>query len=1644
MALHFKQLVQSLILAFAVGLFFFENMAQAQLRQPDQLHRLAIKTGKVNAGLLQSKANLDAEIVLTQVHDGMFLDGDEDDAEQVAWEPADLRCGLRYGVKPGNRDLENNYPQTATVTGTGSFMLKPFQEGMRTGVYYCILVAEDDPGKTSVEFKVIVEASSAARAISPLGNIRLQQGAPLFQWDAVDGVPYYLVLLSEGQVSLERNEDGEIEGIAGLNLIWLGITSESFLKYGDPDPSGNFANAHIPPLLQDVQYNWIVLNGYSPNPDFVSSKVTPVAPSAFTVTRPTLASAPTLTQPANETTLSGQEIVFSWSEVPEATRYRLFIFETAEFSGNTIKYPLWGQITSDNQVRIDAANLLIKADYAWRVIAENATGISNSERRTFQYDGPAGWVRFSASSQEGPLARASIDIRNEAEAPVLLPAQTDTIGVSRIGLPVGNYTFVASRPGFQTTRPESFSIAAGQTTQVAVELIRSKNTISGRIVDEQGAGIFNAVVDLLSGDQNESVTSDENGYFTFWPAAGGYTLRARKREFVTSPATAVSLRPEETIDVGEIVLRPATNTVSGQVAFSEDGRPLQGALLRASQDDIVYETTTNTQGGFRFKLGPGTWRITIDSQGFVASPPAHTLSLGEAQQVSASFQLSSGGLAYGTVSFENRGIQGAEIRAHDAGGQLVQSVFTNTQGAYSIGLPQGAFTLVASRENFLAQEQSVSVIPGETLVQNFSLQEAGFIEGKVINLETAAPAEGARVFVVEDTTINTLTDAAGEYRLSVPPDTPLQIDAALTGFSSNGPLSVSASSGEVVDGRDFLLTALSGIIRGRVTDGFAPLPQATVIIESLALQATTDDEGNFEFEIEPGPYQIRASKECHFDAVVSVTLQAGTVLEPMIELQPLQSEITGQVLDTSGQPIAAATITAEDDTAFTATTDNDGTYSLCLNSGIFRVTASKPGYFPADTALVVNSGDLHADIDFALRESFATVSGTVQDTLGSALRQAIVRLVQPSQTLFDTTGADGRYLFPRVIAGNAEIRAFKQGLFGLRETTFLSELQQASLDLTLYPADGFIEGVVRDSRDSSGISDVTVQALFSRNRQDIFTATSEEDGAYTITGLPVVAGAHFRVLAFKDQYLSPATPWPAVPAKSSGIDFLLTNLNGMIAGTVLDNDTSEPVSGARVEATITGGGSRSVAVTDEAGQFVLEKLAPANTYTLKTSREGFFPQTRTGLAPGDTSLVIRLLRKYGFVQGRVTNLATGAAMRNVPVVASPGLEGREATVRTDSRGNYVLRLVPDFYNISTALSHHRSDPAQQQVEVAELDTVAGIDFRLERQDVQAITIQRADLTNKPAISNLEVHCYTVDARDPENRPVTIGRPRWSLDVSAKAATIDNDGCVTLDPAYFGDLTIKAEDITSGLSGELQVTVFAPVDSTSNVLLFDDRGLEMQVPTSAVLSRKDLQVTRQPLAPAKKGRAEYFTTDFSYTLKPTGLTFNEPVTLMLPVPPNTEGQERHVAKWDDVKNEWLLLAPLGQTGNNTVSARILDTGEYVSLALSKPLTIDNLRLLPNPFSPFQEINGVPGLRVEFDIASDAAPTPLLTVKVYNLEGNLVRLLHDQTPFQRGRAIITWDGRTDSGALARNGRYLVRVIVEDPVDKRDEMKSVVLIK
>lgn len=1596
---------------------------------------------RTNSDLINDQQNLDATIVLRRVPHGLFLEGDESDTSLVKWEPA-MPVSFRYGTKPGSRDL-SNYPNTLDSTGTEQLVLNPAMEGMGTGIYYCILVSDEDPTLTSVEFRIIVQAHAVPIAKSPLGTINVDQGPPLFSWDAVEGVPYYFLFLSEGPLSIDSNAQGEITGLTGLNLTWRVITPTTFVTFGDADPSGHFANTHVPPLLPGIEYNWIVLNSYGPGTDLISTEVAPVAPSFFQVNRTLLLHTPNLVQPDTEALIADDEILFEWSPVPDVSRYRLFLYEAAEFGGSDIEVSIWSQITSDTQLRLKANKLLVKTQYFWRVVAENANGISASERRPFQYDGSAGWIKFTVDSREGPLSRVAIEIKNEIDGSTLFPALTDTFGVDKLPLPTGTYSYRASRPGFLPTPRNTFTVPNGDTNSVNIQLSRGSSTISGQIVDPFRNPIFDATVELVSGEVIETVRSDAGGYFTFAALPSNWLLRAYKSEFVRSDFQAITLQEEQAVDIGQIAIEAATNTVSGQVTFAADGLPLAGTLVRAQQGDIVFETTTGSAGGFRFILGPGTWGVTLEPQGFFASPPDYTFDLTQNQQRSAAFQLSPGGLVYGQISFQNIGVANAAVQAFTlATGELKQKAISNIHGNYSLGLPAGDFELRVSSQNFLELRRNVSISEGQTSVENFVLTEAGFLQGTVINLGTASPVEGATVFVVEDSSIQTTSDKNGEYLLGLPPNTPFQIDAFLPGFGSNGPFTVTTLSGETIR-QDFLLRPLSGIIRGQVTDGFLPIEGASIEFREAHLTVLSDTDGRFEVQISPGLYTVSTSKECHVTKTETVDLAAGVTLDLNITLRALKSVITGTVSDVSGNPIVGAEVLAIGDTVFAATTELTGNYELCLNAGIFRVSARQSGYLSTDTTVVISDGDSLGNINFVLKDNFAHLTGTVHDTSNNPIVQATVKLTNHAQTLLDTTDSAGTFAIGKIIPEiRSEIAASKPGFFGKKTPFFFLGQQEVNLNLVLYPADGSISGTVRDSQDNSGIPEALLSATLSGDSEVFFSALTDESGQYTISELPIIPNRSYQVFAFKEGFFSPG-PITEVLPNSEGVDFFLVNKSGIISGLVRDIDTREPLENARVEAT-NGSGGRSLAFSDSSGAFSLTELVPTEAYDLSAVKSGFFAQQVRGVAPGDSTVMVELLRRYGFVIGKILDYSTSQAIANVPVVAMPnGPNGREVSASTDTNGQYLLRLIADNYTIRPMLTHNRSEPTFVQLDVGEIDTVNSVDFTLELQTVQSIGIQRADLVQKPAISNQEMHCYVANAWDVLNRPVNIGSPRWALSVSEEAATIDAEGCVHLNPNYFGDLTIIATDALTGVQGHLGVQVFAPIDSTTHTVLFDDRGLLLRLSKNSVVSKKELRVSKEPLAPAKQGRAEIFTTTFSHVLKPAGLVFNKALTLMLEAPPNSLGQRIFIAKWDSDRSEWINLAT-SPAENSSYQASIFETGEYVALALARPLTIDNFRLLPNPFSPFQENDGQMGLEIAFDISSSAAPNPLLTVKIYNLEGNLVRLLHDQTPFTRGHATVHWDGKTDNGALARNGRYLVRVILEDPQGSKEQMKSVVLIK
>ncbi len=154
----------------------------------------------------------------------------------------------------------------------------------------------------------------------------------------------------------------------------------------------------------------------------------------------------------------------------------------------------------------------------------------------------------------------------------------------------------------------------------------------------------------------------------------------------------------------------------------------------------------------------------------------------------------------------------------------------------------------------------------------------------------------------------------------------------------------------------------------------------------------------------------------------------------------------------------------------------------------------------------------------------------------------------------------------------------------------------------------------------------------------------------------------------------------------------------------------------------------------------------------------------------------------------------------------------------------------------------------------------------------------------------------------------------------------------------------------------------------------------------------------------------------------------------------------VARWDENELDWKIL-----NHNSTLLPHIdFFAAHYSTIKLSDQLGIYGLRLSPNPFTPYDTIGNNKGLQIEFRLASSRSRYVSISARIYTFSGELVREIASNSPMLKGEylagdiATLYWDGYTDGGRMARNGRYLVHLIAEDSSDRKEIIKSIVLIK
>ncbi|OQX91407.1 MAG: hypothetical protein B6D58_08195, partial [candidate division Zixibacteria bacterium 4484_95] len=389
---------------------------------------------------------------------------------------------------------------------------------------------------------------------------------------------------------------------------------------------------------------------------------------------------------------------------------------------------------------------------------------------------------------------------------------------------------------------------------------------------------------------------------------------------------------------------------------------------------------------------------------------------------------------------------------------------------------------------------------------------------------------------------------------------------------------------------------VSGIVT--VQDSGEPIPGAVIKAYHVnghhwpAAMAWSDSIGNYEFTVPYGEYHIKAERWGFFpewweEAASRQDATPVTVDEEnnpeninftLTEFTTEEGSISGTVTDAgTTEPIEEATIALHmvGNPHFHRVTHSleDGSYLFeNLPTGTYMLNCFKEGYFPAEYPEPVEvNGDDITGIDFALEQLvIGGIAGMVTDaTTDEPIAHAwvIATLTEdPHFHRWAVTNDDGEYVM-EMPSGTYHIDAWAYGYIhgSLEEPVVVEDSIVTGVDIALMPiVFGSISGTVYDSITGETIAHAMVEAriIHGWHRRH---AWSDSVGNYT---LEYLRPGDYRVNAFAHGYypkVYPDTVTIEGGENVPGIDFYLVPaepFDGYIAGTVTDENTSEPVAGA--------------------------------------------------------------------------------------------------------------------------------------------------------------------------------------------------------------------------------------------------------------------------------------------------------------------------------------------------------------------------------------------------------------------------------------------------------------------------------------------------
>jgi len=1600
---------------------------------------------RVNVGLLNLPENKAVGIQLTKIPTEFYTKGDTTEWCTIAWTPGGINGRMEYGIYPGG-GVSGNYSNTLSVTGTDSIRFSPGKEGFDTGIYYCIISNVDSSAQVSIEFMLVVESDIAPAMIRPEGTVDPDTLIPLFEWSPVTNVPYYMIIVSDMPFRIYEDSLGD-KHIAGISAVWEAITPNTGIDYGVADPSGYFDNSNAPPLMDGIEYNWLVLNNYGNSPN-TTSEVMPVAPKSFFANMGSPLAAPFLISPPQDDSISGPTVSFLWRDVSGATNYKVYLYFTVEEEGDSISYLIWEGVTTDTTIDLTASSFLIDSKYTWRVVAsDDADNNTASSIRNFFYLTSIGQLKIETNSMGEDLPLVHYFVRDGGTTSI--PYSTDGDGNASIPCLPDSYSVEFFKEGYADTTFEDVVITANDTTELTVDMRLLDNFFYGEVVDSSNGGVpmrQNATVHFLKWGEEKTIVTDPYGNFRkalCSDTMDGWKIWATSPGYLPSDTIIDTLNPDDNINLGTIALYELTSSIKVWTEDSATGTPIKDVYITVQNNGTLLDGYTDNNGFIEIPVSPDTWVVKASKILYYLRPDSFVVAVALGEHKERTFQLVKSGLLLGNVtdSIHGSGLDSAFIEAVPISGGSYASTYTDGNGDYSLDVWADSYWVKVSKPNFLPDSISISITAGETQTHDFALLPyLSYIVGTVSDTADS-PLTNVLVKILNggpgDTT---RTDGLGRYYFEVTPESLWTLDAFLAGFASDGPKSTTIPVNQT-DTLDFTLTPDAGSVLGWVKDSLtqSPIEGAQVFAYSSTDTSWryTDSLGFYSFNLESGDWVFHAELSGYLPSLPeSVTVSVGIVDTVNFSLLFNISYVRGWVYDSVwGDSLTDVLIDAIPDSGgnYDSTrTDPWGEYSLSVVPGRYWLFASKDG-FVRDSVQFTNTVLDTFNYDFALIPNIGWITGSVKDTTDSALVSVLVRVLNGFPSDSAITDSLGSY-FIEIAAGSTWVLdAFKPGWSSDgAKSTFVALGDTDTVNFVMTPGAGSVLGWVKDSLTSDPIEGARVSACDG----DTTLRLTDSLGLYSFNLSPGV----WELRASAAGWLT--SPQESVTVSSGSVNtvnFSLVPVKGVIRGYCMDQD------GDSLENVLIIANGLFTDSTNSSGFYSLS-LYP-DDYTITATKSGYSTQQiDTSLNAGDTLEIDFILQKNAVLYGWVhTPDNDGIPGVEVNAVALDPRFGKDTTTTTDTTGWFTLPLQllgtdTVYYHISTKKLRYRALPPSSYImnfAPGEVDTIY---FTLEYQLVDSLVIEPRDAV---LVDNLSDHQYYVVAYDSLGCTVDIEPVLWDITFKDTSGSFspDSNGFLIPDSCYFGEITIFATDTATGVRVSKPLEIFAPVYPATDKTLHDETGFKLKIVPNAVSEYQELRLHKRVLPDAKKVTKTYeiYAVE-SYHILPKDLGFETEPVLTLPLPIDAPVSTPYVGRWNLEEVDWDILTQSNRDIPGVVSSNINRLGEYTVISYAPPLSILNLELVPNPFSPKVR----DGLGIKFSLTSNTSRSPTITIKFYNMVGELVRTLVNSQPRNKGLVEETWDGLTNHNKLARNGRYVIQIIAEDGADRVEIIKSVVLIK